>query len=162
MGNPTLLFYMDMIKDKIIELADSTAGEYGLQIVDVELAGSLKRTTVRVFIDKENGATLDDCEKFSRALSAVLDVEDPIQTSYMLEVSSPGLDRPLKKLRDFERNIGKLIKIITRESINGQNVFIGRIMEIMNENIKLSIDIGNELYIPVEKIVKAKLEIAFK
>lgn len=153
---------MAIIKDKITELANSIAGEYGVYVVDVEMAGSIRRTTVRVFIDKENGVTLDDCEKFSRALSAVLDIEDPIQTSYLLEVSSPGLDRPLKKLRDFELNIGKLIKVITRESINGQTVFVGKIMEIMDENIKLSIDNANELYIPVEQIVKAKLEIAFK
>lgn len=153
---------MEAIKKKISELANSTADEYGVQVVDVELAGSLRRPTVRVFIDKENGVTLDDCEKFSRALAAILDVEDPIQTSYILEVSSPGLDRPLKAVEDFEGNIGKLVRIITKESINKQNFFVGRIMEVKNDKVRLSIDNKIEIDIPFDQISKARLEIEFK
>ncbi|MEJ2695008.1 MAG: ribosome maturation factor RimP, partial [Candidatus Sulfobium sp.] len=74
----------------ITGLADSVASQNGVRVVDVEIAGSLRKPTVRVFIDKEEGVTLDDCERVSRALSAVLDVEDPIHSPYVLEVSSPG------------------------------------------------------------------------
>ncbi len=162
MGNPTLLFYMDAIKRKINELADSTADEYGVQVVHVELAGNLRKPIVKVFIDRENGVTIEDCEKFSRALSAVLDVEDPIRTPYTLEVSSPGLDRPLKEIKDFQRNAGKLVRLITKESINKQNFFIGRIIEARDDNLKLLLENKDEISIPFSQISKARLEIEFK
>lgn len=153
---------MDTIKRKIHELADSTADEYGVQVVDVELAGNLRKPILKVFIDKENGVTLEDCEKFSRALSAVLDVEDPIRTPYTLEVSSPGLDRPLKGMKDFQRNAGKLVRLITKESINKQNFFIGRIIEAKDDNLKLLLENKDEIGIPFSQISKARLEIEFK
>lgn len=153
---------MDVIKRKIHELAESTADQYGVQVVDVELAGNLRKPIVKVFIDKENGVTLEDCEKFSRALSAVLDMEDPIRTPYTLEVSSPGLDRPLKGMKDFQRNTGKLVRLITKESINKQNFFIGRIIEAKDDNLKLLLENKDEISIPFSQISKARLEIEFK
>ena len=153
---------MDAIKRKINELADSTADEYGVQVVHVELAGNLRKPIVKVFIDRENGVTIEDCEKFSRALSAVLDVEDPIRTPYTLEVSSPGLDRPLKEIKDFQRNAGKLVRLITKESINKQNFFIGRIIEARDDNLKLLLENKDEISIPFSQISKARLEIEFK
>ncbi len=162
MGNPTLLFYMEEIKKRISDLAVSTAGEYGVEVIDVELAGNMRKPMVRIFIDKENGVTLDDCERFSRAFSAVLDVEDPIRTSYTLEVSSPGLDRPLKKVNDFERSVGKLVRIITKKSIDKQNFFVGRILEVKDAGIRLVADNGKEVTIPFEQVSKARLEIELK
>jgi ribosome maturation factor RimP len=132
-----------------------------VDIVDVELAGSSRKPLIRIFIDKENGVTLDDCGKFSRALSALLDVEDPIPTSYILEVSSPGLDRPLKGMRDFERSIGKLVRIVTRTKIDEQYVFTGRIARVEGENIILSFD-DKEMEIPFDQISRARLEIELK
>ncbi len=161
-GVPTLLFYMEALNRKIVELAGSISDDYNIKIVDVELAGSMRKPIVRVFIDKEEGVTLEDCEKFNRALSAILDVEDPIQTSYILEVSSPGLDRPLKRSEDFERNIGKKIRIITKEEINRQNFFTGRLREIKNNEIALILEKEKEVNIPINKIAKAKLEIEIK
>lgn len=153
---------MEDIKEKISDLADSLAMEYGIQVVDIELAGSKRKPLLRVFIDKKGGVTLDDCEKFSRALSASLDVEDPIKFSYILEVSSPGLDRPLKGVRDFETNVGKLARVITKESIDRQNFFMGRIIAVKDNNIKLLIGEKVEMDIPFEQISKARLEIEFK
>ncbi|MEW6107634.1 MAG: ribosome maturation factor RimP [Nitrospirota bacterium] len=153
---------MEDIKKKITELANSAAVGYGLEIVDIEITGSLRKPLVRIFIDKENGVTLDNCEQFSRALSVILDVEDPIQTSYALEVSSPGLDRPLKKIKDFERSVGKLARVITKESIDRQNFFLGRIMEVKDYTIRLLIDNKKEINIPFEQISKARLEIELK
>ena len=159
MGNPTLLFYMEDIKGKIAALAESVAGEYGVEVVDVEIAGNLRRPTLRLFIEKSGGVTLEDCERVSRAMSAVLDVEDPIKSAYVLEVSSPGLERPLKKLKDFEASVGKVARIITRESIDMQNFFVGRITEVSGTTIILTMKNDTKMTIPLEQIAKARLEI---
>ena len=159
MGNPTLLFYMEDIKGKIASLANSLSGEYGVEVVDIEMAGSLRKPTLRIFIDKEGGVTLDDCEKFSRGMSAVLDVEDPMRSPYVLEVSSPGLDRPLKRLKDFEASVGKLARVVTRESIDKQNFFVGRIAGVRDNTIFLSMKNDMEVTIPFELVSKARLEI---
>jgi len=152
---------MEDMKKKIQELADSIAGQFAVDIVDVELSGSSRKPLIRIFIDKENGVTLDDCGKFSRALSALLDVEDPIPTAYVLEVSSPGLDRPLKVMRDFERSIGKLVRIVTRTKIDEQYVFTGRLTRVEGEHIILSFD-DKEMEIPFDQISRARLEIELK
>ena len=162
MGKPTLLFYMEDIKGKLSVLAGSVASEYGVEIYDIELAGSLRRPTLRIFIEKEGGVTLEDCEKFSRAVSAVLDVEDPIRASYVLEVSSPGMDRPLKRPRDFEMNIGKLARVVTKESIEKQNFFVGRIKEVRADRVILLAADEREIEIPFEQVSKARLEIELK
>ncbi|HYA12346.1 MAG TPA: ribosome maturation factor RimP, partial [Thermodesulfovibrionales bacterium] len=99
-----------------------------------------------------------DCERFSRSLEALLDVEDPIPMSYTLEVSSPGLDRPLKELKDFEKNMGKLARIITIEKIENQNLFIGRILNADSDFLKLLVH-SREIDIPFDKISKARLEV---
>lgn len=155
------MFYMEDMKKKIQELADSIAGQFAVDIVDVELSGSSRKPLIRIFIDKENGVTLDDCGKFSRALSALLDVEDPIPTAYVLEVSSPGLDRPLKVMRDFERSIGKLVRIVARTKIDEQYVFTGRLTRVEGEHIILSFD-DKEMEIPFDQISRARLEIELK
>jgi ribosome maturation factor RimP len=149
---------MEDIKKKITELAGSVALQYAFELVEVELAGSSRKLLIRIFIDKENGVTLDDCGKFSRALSALLDVEDPVPMAYVLEVSSPGLDRPLKALKDFQRSIGKLVRIITKSKIGEQNVFTGRLTGVEAENITLFFD-DKEIEIPFDQISKARLEI---
>lgn len=153
---------MEDIKGKISKLAGSVAADYGVEVVDIEFAGSMRRLTVRIFIDKTGGVTLDDCALFSRAVSAVLDVEDPIKSSYVLEVSSPGLDRPLKRLRDFDMSVGKLARIITKESIERQNFFVGRITEVRGNIIKLTMKDNASIDIPFENVSKARLEIELK
>ncbi len=153
---------MEDIKGKISELATSVAAEYGVEVVDIEFTGSMRRPTVRIFIDKTDGVTLDECALFSRAVSAVLDVEDPIKSSYVLEVSSPGLDRPLKRLRDFEKSTGKLARIITRESIERQNFFVGRITEVRDNIIILTMKDNGVIEIPFANVSKARLEIELK
>ncbi|MDA8239107.1 MAG: ribosome maturation factor RimP [Nitrospiraceae bacterium] len=150
---------MEDIKGKITALAESVAGEYGVVVVDMEIAGNMRRPTLRIFIEKSGGVTLEDCERVSRAMSAVLDVEDPIKSPYVLEVSSPGLDRPLKRLKDFEASVGKLARIITRESIDKQNFFVGRITEVRDTTIILTMKNNTKMTIPVEQIAKARLEI---
>ena len=144
-----------------MKVAESVAAQHAVEVLDIEFAGSSRKPVIRIFLDKENGVTLDDCGRFSRVLSALLDVEDPLSTSYILEVSSPGLDRPLKAMKDFQRSTGKLVRIITRAGIEGQNVFTGRITGAGEGNITLSID-DKEIEIPFDKISKARLEIELK
>lgn len=152
-----------IVQQKIHDLAGQAASECSYELVDLTLLGSGKRITLRVIIDKEGGVTLNDCEIFSRRIEALLDVEGSIAGPYTLEVSSPGLDRPLKKLEDFKKNIGKLVRIITREKINNQNFFAGRLKRVNGSTISLSVIDGKEdVVIPFESISKAKLEIELK
>jgi ribosome maturation factor RimP len=144
-------------KQKIKELAVQVAEDQGVEIFNIEFLGTGK-ILLRVIIDKEGGVTLDDCEKFSKRLGALLDIEDPVAGSYTLEISSPGLDRPLKDIKDFEINRGKLARIITTEKIEKQNFFVGHILEINDDCVKLLV-YGKEITIPFEKISKARLEI---
>jgi ribosome maturation factor RimP len=148
---------MEGIKNRVLKLAKQVADEQGVELFDIELLGKGK-LLLRVMIDKEGGITLDDCERFSRSFEALLDVEDPIPMSYTLEVSSPGLDRPLKEMKDFEKNIGKLARIITMEKIENQNLFIGRILNVSSDFLKLLVH-GREIDIPSDKISKARLEV---
>ena len=138
-------------------LAKQVADEHGVELFDIELLGRGKML-LRAVIDKEGGVTLDDCERFSRSLSAILDVEDPLPRSYTLEVSSPGLDKPLRDMKDFQENSGKLARVITVEKIENQNFFIGRIKEVAHNFVTLMVS-NREIAIPFEKISKAKLEI---
>lgn len=151
---------MELIKNKVAELAEQVAGDMGVEIFDITISGG-DRFLLRVTIDKEGGVTLDDCEKFSRSLEAILDVEDPIPHSYTLEVSSPGLNRPLRNIKDFKKNIGKLARIVTSEKIDKRNLFIGRILEVNSEYIRLLVN-GQEIDIPFEVISRARLEVEFK
>ncbi len=138
-------------------IAKQVADEQGVDLFDIELLGRGK-VVLRAVIDKEGGVTLDDCERFSRNLSALLDVEDPLPRSYTLEVSSPGLDRPLRNMKDFQENSGKLARVITMEKIENQNFFIGRIKEVAHNLVTLAVN-NREIAIPFEKISKAKLEV---
>ncbi len=148
------------IKQKVLRLAKQVADEQGVEIFDIELLGKGK-LLLRVIIDKEGGVTLGDCERLSKSLGTVLDVEDLFPGSYTMEISSPGLDRPLKGIKDFEKNVGRLCRIITLEKIENQNFFIGRITKINGNFIKFLVN-GREIDIPFEKLSKAKLEVELK
>ena len=145
------------MRQKIFQLAEQVAEEQGAELFGIELLGEGK-VLLRVFIDKDGGVTLDDCQRFSKSLGIVLDVENPIPGSYTLEVSSPGLDRPLRDLKDYEKNMGKLVRIITREKIENRNFFIGRIEGIHRGMIQLLVG-EKEMSIPFTNISRASLEI---
>jgi len=114
--------------DRIQEIVDRVAVSSGLEVVDVELRGGGKARMLRIFIDKPGGVTHDDCSNFSREIGTIFDVEDAVPGgSYTLEVSSPGLDRKLTKPAEFERFSGSLVKLMTRNPINGNRHFEGRL-----------------------------------
>ncbi|MEW6067418.1 MAG: ribosome maturation factor RimP [Nitrospirota bacterium] len=151
---------MNDIKQKILKLANQVAGDQGLEIFNIEILGKGK-VLLKVTLNKETGVTLEDCERFSKSFGALLDVEDPVPCPYTLEVSSPGLDRPIRSLKDFEENTGKLARIITSEKIESQNFFIGKIIKTNNNSINLLVK-DREIIIPFDKISKAKLEVELK
>ncbi len=130
----------------------------GFEIVDIEFVPGNRGWVLRVYIDKESGVTVDDCAAFSRQLDPALDAEDfSPERTYVLEVSSPGLTRPLKKRADYMRFKGKLVKLKTSEKIEGKNVFVG-IIKGENEGIVTIYVKGKDTHIPFEMIKKAALE----
>ena len=114
--------------DKVQEIVERVAQSSGLEVVEVELRGGGKARLLRIFIDKPEGVTHEDCANFSREVGVIFDVEDAVPgAEYTLEVSSPGLDRKLSKPTDFERFTGSLVKLMTRDPVNGNRHFEGRL-----------------------------------
>ena len=136
--------------DKIRQIAERVASSSGLEVVDVEIAGAGKHRMLRVFIDRPgaaptpgrpDGVTHEDCSQFSREFGTIVDVEDVLPGgSYVLEVSSPGLDRKLTKASDFERFRGQRVKLTTREPVNNNRHFEGKLESF--ENAKLLLDLS--------------------
>jgi ribosome maturation factor RimP len=133
----------------------------GMELVDIEFKKEGKTWYLRIFIDKPGGVTLLDCEKVSREVEVLLDIEDIIDRSYTLEVSSPGLDRPLKTKEDYLRFQGKLVKIKTFSSIHGQKVFSGYLQGIQGDKVRIRTKSNQEIEIPYENISKSRLEVEF-
>ena len=147
------------IEGRVREVAERAARERGLELVHVEVAGGAQAPIIRVFIDKPEGVTHEDCSEVSRHIGTVLDVEDFIPEAYTLEVSSPGLERGLYSLSDFERFAGKLAKAKTRGAIAGQRNFRGRIAGVEGEEILFDDRTSGRVQIPFAEIAKANLEI---
>lgn len=128
----------------------------GYEFVGSELAGQGRGSVLRVYIDKDQGVTVDDCSKVSRQISAMLDVEDPIQGQYSLEVSSPGLDRPLFEISHFQKYIGQKVKIRLLAPIDTRRNLVGILTRVEGMNIHLIVD-AVEVVVPFSEIDKAKL-----
>jgi ribosome maturation factor RimP len=143
--------------DKITLLARPIAQESSLELVDIEFRPSGKRWLLRVYIDRGEGVTIADCERVSRELDRVLDVEEVIDHPYTLEVSSPGLTRQLKKREDFERYKGRTCRIITALAIEGRNDFKGKIVEVAGDDVEVNDEKGGHR-IPLSAIKRANLE----
>jgi ribosome maturation factor RimP len=142
---------------RIRELAEQVAASMGMEVVLVEVKGDENRSIVRAFVDQPGGITLDDCERFSKRLSVSLDVEDWIPSSYTLEVSSPGVDRPLVKESDFQRFAGQNAKVRTRMPLEGQRNFRGKIVGVTGGRLELEIAPGKRVGIALMDIEKANL-----
>jgi ribosome maturation factor RimP len=128
----------------------------GFELVETELSGGAGQAVLRVYIDHPRGINVDDCAKVSRQLSAILDVEDPIAGHYMLEVSSPGLDRPLVVREDFERFRGEIVKVKTHEPIMGRRNFTGRLLVVEGDRVIVDVD-GESHVLPLAAIERARL-----
>jgi ribosome maturation factor RimP len=147
----------ESLEIRITELAEQVAASMGMEVVLVEIKGEGSHSVVRAFIDQPGGISLDDCERFSRRFSVSLDVEDWIPFSYVLEVSSPGVNRPLVKDADFRRFCGKNAKVRTRLPIEGQRNFKGKIVIVNEGRLELEIAPGKHIEIALTDIEKASL-----
>jgi ribosome maturation factor RimP len=143
---------------RLTDLACRAAEPLGLQVAWVEWKRRGGSGLFRVFIDREEGVGLQDCQAVSERLSVLLDVEDPIESSYTLEVSSPGLDRPLWDRKDFERFTGRLARITTREQLDGRRRFLGRLAGVEGDAVLLD-QKGEQRSIPLPVIESARLEV---
>lgn len=143
----------------IKEHCESMIEELGYDLVDVEFVKENDDNFLRFYIGKPEGIDIDDCQKVSEIVDAKLDELDPIQESYYLEVSSPGLDRPLKTDKDLKRNIGKDIEISLYKSIDGKKKHIGELLNYTEDYIKIKEDIAKEIELEREFISNIKLAI---
>lgn len=145
-----------MTRDELVRLLEPTVESLGYELSDLEVRIGGRHGALRVFIDKPDGIGLADCEKVSRAISALLDVEDPLPGQYDLEVSSPGLDRKLTKTEHFQRFEGETVKVQTRFPIAGRRRFRGTLVSADDENIVVEVD-GVPHTLPVATIDTARL-----
>lgn len=128
------------VVDRISEAVSPILWTLGLELVDVVCVGQGPRSVVRVFIDKLGGVTLDDCERAHKALGPALDVTDPFPHAYTLEVSSPGLDRPFKRIQDYRRAVGKLVSLKLREPLAGQWRLVGTLTDVADRTVTLAVN----------------------
>ena len=142
---------------EIGRLVEPTLDGMGYELVRVRVSGA-DQPTLQVMAERKyrQDMTVDDCAKISRTLSAVLDVEDPISEAYALEVSSPGIDRPLMRLEDYERFAGFEVKIETKRPLDGHRKFTGRLAGVRGERVAIGVDAG-ETERPFDEIARGKL-----
>lgn len=150
------------MKKNIVEIVEQMLEpimeENKYELVDVEYLKENGQWYLRVYADKENGITIDDCEIISRALEVKLDAEDPIDEAYILEVSSPGLDRVLKKDKDFQRYMGYSVDVKLYKAINKQKEFTGILEAFNDENITIDVD-GQQMVFERSKIAMVRLTV---
>src|SRR6266498_934000 len=150
---------LDTVEERVQAIAERVALDHGLELVHAEVAGPDNKPIVRIFIDKPQGITHDDCSAVSLHMGTILDVEDFIHSSYTLEVSSPGLERGLYKPQDYERFAGSLARIKTRNPIDGQRNFRGRLLGIEGEEVIFEDRTSGRIQIRLDSIAKANLEL---
>ena len=175
-GCPLFLFKGVLVStatvvEQVRALADRVAGTYGLDIFDVQFRRESGGMVVRVQIDRpgpagtaDESVSIEDCARVSRDLSAILDVEDVVPTAYTLEVSSPGLDRPLRHADDYRRFSGRRAKLVMREAVDGQKFFKGQLGGVEQDEVLVVIingDDGRRHRVPIGVITRANLEVDF-
>ncbi len=150
----------DILREKIVPLVE----EDGLEIVDIKFLEGGPASVLRIYVDKAGGVTVDQCANLSRRIGDFLEIEDLIPRRYTLEVSSPGLDRPLFSGADFKRKIGEKVKVFLNEEVGGKMELLGRIKNFEGENLLLLVESpasgvneGAEEIIPLKKVAKAKI-----
>ncbi len=144
------------IEDKVEQFLEPLLVEMGCELVDIEFRQESGGWVLRVYIDKEDGVGLEECASVSRQLGHYIEVEDLVEQSYNLEVSSPGLERPLKREKDFIRFAGRKARVKMVEKIDNQRVFIGTLQGIADDDVLLEVD-GEVVNLPVAGIKKARL-----
>ena len=156
------------VVEQVRDLAGRVAASYGLEVFDVQFRREGQGLVLRVRIDRagpsataEESVSVEDCAQISRDLSAMLDVEDVVPDAYTLEVSSPGLDRPLRHAADYARFCGRRAKIVMREAIDGQKYFKGRLGGVDAGVVLIDAEDGRRHRVPIGVITRANLEVDF-
>jgi ribosome maturation factor RimP len=146
------------MKDKLFSLLEPVIGALGYELVELEWSAAGRHSVVRVYIDRTDGGGigLDDCERASRAIGAVLDAEDPVGTGYRLEVSSPGFDRPLRTAAHFARFEGSEARVELAAPVEGRRRFRGRLGRVENGALEIEVD-GKVWKLPLSGVSKARL-----
>ena len=154
--------------EQIRAIAERVARSRGLEIWDIQSRRETSGHVVRVFIDRpgpaatpEDSVSIEDCEQVNRELGTILDVEDPLPFTYTLEVSSPGLDRPLRDADDYRRFAGRLAKIVVREPVDNQKAFEGRLLGFEQDDVLLEAPNGRRHHLPLRLITRGRLEVEF-
>jgi len=154
--------------EHIRAIAERVAASRGLTIWQIQSRRELSGHVVRVFIDRpgpaatpDESVSVEDCAEVNRELSTILDVEDPLPFAYTLEVSSPGLDRPLRNDGDYARFAGRLAKIVVSEAVNNQKAFEGRLRGVENDAVLLEAPNGRMHRLPLKLITRGRLEVEF-
>ncbi len=147
--------------DEIRQIAERVASSEGLTLVDVELKGGRMNALLRIYIDKAGGVTHGDCQRVSEQMSAILDVEDPFPGSYVLEVSSPGLDRKLVKPNDYTHFVGRRARLVLREPVENQKVFEGRLAGLESGRVRLDLGDAGLKELELSNISSARLLVEF-
>ena len=140
------------LRDRLASMVNAM----GYEFVGCELQRQGRSSLLRIYIDSEQGITVDDCAKVSRQVSAVLDVEDPIQGQYTLEVSSPGLNRPLFEMAHYQKYVGSRIKVRVSSPVDNQRNFVGKLLKVDEMNVYLLVE-QEEIILPFSNIEKAKV-----
>lgn len=154
------LFLLPML-DKIKEIIDPILQEEGAELVDIIYRREAGRQVLRLLVDKEGGIALSDCVRLNETISQALDEGNVITESYVLEVDSPGVERPFKTKRDYERAKGRLVRVTLSEPILEKKEHIGRLEEILEFSIKIDTEKRGVLEIPFRIITRARQEIEF-
>ena len=155
----------DKDKTRIWELAEPIAASLGLEVLEVELGGAGGRRLLRIYLDSQGGeraVTVEDCEQTARRLGDSLDAHEAMEDNYMLEVSSPGLDRPLRKREHFERVLGGRIKLRTRSPQQGRRNFVGNLEDIREDRLTIRTDDGRSYELELADLDKANLQYEFE
>ena len=154
--------------DQVRAIAERVAASRGLEVWDIQSRREASGHVVRVFIDRpgpaatpEESVSIDDCEQVNREIGTILDVEDPLPFTYTLEVSSPGLDRPLRNVRDYERFAGRLAKLVVKEAVDNQKAFEGRLRGMEHGDVLLEAPNGRLHRLPLDLIARGRLEVEF-
>ncbi|MGD8782892.1 MAG: ribosome maturation factor RimP [Thioalkalispiraceae bacterium] len=148
---------MGPMEERLQRLLEPTVTALGYELLGVEYLSQGKHSRLRLFIDSPDGIGLEDCSKVSHQVSGVLDVEDPIKGQYALEVSSPGLDRPLFTAAQYEKFIGQKVKLRSKLPVDGQRKFTGVINAVEQDDIYIGMENGEELKITCDEIEQAHL-----
>lgn len=150
--------YTTASEQKILEIIEQDLSYLGYEIVRIKIRGGAKQKTLQIMIDRKDGTpiNIEDCEKASRQVSALMDVEDPIENAYVLEMSSAGLNRPITRYKDLELAKGQKVKLQSKLAINGSRNFSGQLISYDETCITLSID-NNNIQIPLANIHEANI-----